>query len=95
MHTGSDQVCGGDCSLNEPGCPGRFSGGKNVGMSLTPPELAELRARAERAAMDQDGLVSVPGSTLVALLDLIEGRQPDTAGAWPDELTAMGFAPDS
>jgi hypothetical protein len=64
-------------------------------MTLTPEELAELRARAERAALDHDGLVPLPGSTVVALLDMIEGRETDTAGAWPDELTALGFGPDS
>jgi hypothetical protein len=63
-------------------------------MTLTPEELAELRGLAERAAVDHEGL-SLPGSTVLALLNMIEGRGPDTAGDWPDELTAMGFGPDS
>jgi hypothetical protein len=70
------------------------SPGHNIAMALTPDELAELRAIAEQAAVDHDRLLSVPGSTVLALLDMIEGREADSAGTWPDELTAMGFAPD-
>jgi hypothetical protein len=64
-------------------------------MTPTPEELAELRAMAELAARDHDRPLSMPGSTVLALLDMIEGRDEDPAGEWPDELTAMGFAPDS
>jgi hypothetical protein len=64
-------------------------------MTLTPEELAELRAMAELATHDHDRMLPVPGSTVLALLDMIGTPDADAAGAWPDELTAMGFAPDS
>jgi hypothetical protein len=64
-------------------------------MTLTPEDLAELRMIAEFAADDHDRLLPMLGSTVLALLDMIEERQVDTAGPWPDELTAMGFATDS
>jgi hypothetical protein len=63
-------------------------------MPLTLEELAELRTLAELATRDDQPL-SMPGSTVLALLDMIEGPVADPAGEWPDELTAMGFAPDS
>ena len=62
------------------------------GMTLTPEELAELRAIAELAADDHDRLLPMLGSTVLALLDMIDERAIDSAGPWPDELTAMGFA---
>jgi hypothetical protein len=64
-------------------------------MTLTPDDLAELRMVAELAADDHDRLLPMLGSTVLALLDMIEARHVDTAGPWPDELTAMGFAADS
>jgi hypothetical protein len=50
---------------------------------------------AELTANDPDRLLPMQGSTVLALLDMIEDKQVDTAGPWPDELTAMGFASDS
>jgi hypothetical protein len=64
-------------------------------MTLTPEEFTELRAMAEAAAHDGDRPLPIPGSTVLALLDMIGVPETDPAGAWPDELTAMGFAPDS
>jgi hypothetical protein len=64
-------------------------------MTLSPEDLTELRMVAELAADDHDRLLPMLGSTVLALLDMIEDRQVDAAGPWPDELTAMGFAADS
>ena len=64
-------------------------------MRLTPEDLAELRAIAEFVADDHDRLLPMLGSTVLALLDMIEERAIDSAGPWPDELTAMGFAADA
>jgi hypothetical protein len=64
-------------------------------MRLTAEDLAELRALAELVADDHDRLLPMLGSTVLALLDMIEESAIDSAGPWPDELTAMGFATDS
>jgi hypothetical protein len=64
-------------------------------MTLTLEDLAEIRARAEQAVRDDDRPMPMPGSTILILLDMIQGPESDPAGEWPDELTAMGFAPDS